>query len=176
MIYGLELTALTSLKIVFIYEAMKPGNILFPLRRLLEKLLSYLPEKVNLYVRKPLFSCLFCAGSLWTLFFTFNIIAFSWQYLFFIFQVAGLNYIISLPVHWFTDQAEKDLPTHNIIEAKQEQAVGIEKPKESKKVKPYHPDEFEQQVLRIKKPEDKTAIVKKPVKKPDLPFPNKKSK
>ncbi len=117
---------LIALKIAFVYGAMQPDNILFSLRRLLEKGLSYLPEKINLYLRKPLFDCMFCMSSFWGLVFFFVPLP---LWLDVILSIAGLNYLLSTIIHYYHDQAQKDLPAHKVIEAKQEKAVGIEKPK-----------------------------------------------
>jgi hypothetical protein len=90
----MEIVALTSLKIVFVWAAMKPGNILYFFRCVLEEGLLLLPVKVELQLRKPLFDCLFCMGGIWGLFFTWPLAELSWDYFFMILAVAGLNYLI----------------------------------------------------------------------------------
>ena len=125
--YGLERTILTSLAICFLYEAYKPGMIFFPVRRLMEKALSYLPEKVNLYVRNPLFDCVVCMASVYGILFTVDIITFSFHYLLFLFQIGGLNFLLSLFIRFFHDAAEKDLSIHDVIEEKEAAKVFDEK-------------------------------------------------
>ena len=87
---------------------MKPGNILFPLRQFFDWALHWLPEKVDLYLRKPLYDCVFCMGSLWGMAFTTRYFALTIDYLFLLLQVAGLNYIIASILRWYHDQAEKE--------------------------------------------------------------------
>lgn len=103
----MELTFLTSLKIVFVYAAMKEGMILFPLRRLFESMLSLAPASINFFLRKPLFDCLFCMSSIWGIIFTYFAFDFTLQYLFLILQVAGLNYLLSIAIQWFNQQIGK---------------------------------------------------------------------
>jgi len=126
-VYGLERTILTSLAICFLYEAYKPGMIFFPIRRLMEKALSFLPEKVNLYIRNPLFDCVVCMSSVYGILFTVNIITLSFQYLLFLFQIGGLNFLLSLFIRFFHDTAEKDLVVHEKIERKEEDKVDVPK-------------------------------------------------
>ena len=122
---NLIVTILTSLKIFFAYGAMKPGNILFPLRQFFDWALHWLPEKVDLYLRKPLYDCVFCMGSLWGMAFTTRYFALTIDYLFLLLQVAGLNYIIASILRWYHDQAEKeeDEQAHKEIEKKEDAAT-----------------------------------------------------
>lgn len=121
--YGIEKVTLTSLAVVFAYASMKPGMVFFFVRRFWEKLLSFLPERVNLYLRKPLFECLTCCSSVYGILFSLNVFSVSVDYLLFLFQVAGLDYLISVIINFFHDKAEEDLPIHHIIEAKEEKAI-----------------------------------------------------
>lgn len=121
--YGLERVILTSLAVCFMYIAMKPGMIFFPLRLLFEKLLELLPIKMNLYLRHPFFNCIICMSSVYGILFTIDIFSFSWQYLLFIFQVGGLNFILSLFIHFFHDRAEEDVFIHKKITTKEEEKV-----------------------------------------------------
>lgn len=114
-IYNIQLTVLTSLKVVFIYAAMKPGMIFHPLRLFFDWCLKPFPVKWQLYLAKPLYDCLVCQASFWTIIFTLNIFSVSIGYLFFLFQVGGLNFILSLWIHWSHDQAKKDEPYHDEI-------------------------------------------------------------
>lgn len=118
---NLEVTILTSLKIAFMYAAMKPDMIFYPLRLFFEWILKPLPIKVQLYLSKPLFDCIVCMGSFWTIVFTLNIFSFSLEYLMFLFQVAGLNYLISTVIRFFHDQAEKDEVYHEELLKKEEE-------------------------------------------------------
>src|SRR5437870_6419472 len=103
---GIEKVILTSLAIVFVYASMQPGMVFFFIRKFFERLLSYLPEKVNLYLRKPLFDCLTCCSSIYGILFSLHYFSISFNYLLFLFQVAGLNFIFSLFMRYFNDKAE----------------------------------------------------------------------
>jgi hypothetical protein len=94
MPYQLFILALiTSLKIVFVYACYQEGMFLFPLRRLMDKVISYLPAKVYLWIRKPLFYCLTCMSSVYGILFTYKLASFTWEYLQFLFIIGGFNYL-----------------------------------------------------------------------------------
>jgi hypothetical protein len=88
------LALITSLKIVFVWAAMQEGMILYFVRRLIDWMITALPANVYLWIRKPLYNCLFCMASVWGFIFSFEIASFSWYYFEFLMTIAGLNYII----------------------------------------------------------------------------------
>jgi hypothetical protein len=90
----LSLAIITSLKILFVFAAMKEGMILFSLRRIIDWMIDPLPVGVFLWLRKPLYDCLFCMSSVWGIIFTYQYAAFAWHYLTLLFAVGGINYII----------------------------------------------------------------------------------
>jgi hypothetical protein len=96
------LALITSLKIVFVWAAMQEGMILFFLKRLIDWIIVWLPAKVYLWIRKPLYNCLFCMASFWGYIFSFEVASFSWYYLEFLMTVAGINYLIQ----WFITATE----------------------------------------------------------------------
>jgi hypothetical protein len=110
--YSLELSIITSLKVIFIYTAMKPGMILDFLPRFYDWLLHFLPAKAELYLRKPLYDCLFCCSSVYGILFTYQYFSFTVPYLFLILQAAGINYLVATVINWFHDQEEKNEKYH----------------------------------------------------------------
>lgn len=90
----LESAIITSLKILFVYAAMRQGMILFPVRRVIDWIIEPLPPKLYLWIRKPLYDCLFCMSSVWGFIFSYNVAAFHWYYLHYLLVIAGINYII----------------------------------------------------------------------------------
>jgi hypothetical protein len=94
--FNLEATILVSLKILFVYGAMKEGMILFKLRQFFDLILSPLPANIRLSLMHPLYNCLFCMSSFWGIIFTLYHFELSFAYLFFLLQIAGINYLLSL--------------------------------------------------------------------------------
>ncbi|HRH61220.1 MAG TPA: hypothetical protein PL045_11650 [Chitinophagaceae bacterium] len=83
--------------------------ILYPLRELLEKICESLPPEINLWLRKPLFECLFCMSSVWGILFTIPIFSFTWHYITMLFALAGFNYIVQLIIsHYGPADIEKN--------------------------------------------------------------------
>jgi hypothetical protein len=64
-----QLVIYTSMKIFFVWAAMQRGMVLYPLRIIIEKMISIFPATIFLLLRKPLFDCLFCMSSFWGTFF-----------------------------------------------------------------------------------------------------------
>jgi hypothetical protein len=85
----------TSLMITFMWGAMQVGMIFFWLTQLIDRGLSNLPIKMHLWLRKPLYDCLFCMSSFWGILFTFKYFSFSFNYLFLLLTIGGINYLIS---------------------------------------------------------------------------------
>lgn len=120
----LTLIIITSFKIVFVYGAMQPDMILYPLRLLFEKILNKLPLTFEQYAKKPLFDCLFCMASVWGIVFT--ITELDWQfsfsffisYLFLLFGIAGCNYMLALLISY----------VHTYVESTEERIVEINAP------------------------------------------------
>ena len=105
----LQLAILTSLKILFVHAAMKEGMILFWLRRIIDSVLQPLPVLLQLWIRKPLYECLFCMSSVWGMLFTIDLWSLTWEYLQFLMAVAGVDYIIQ----WLVmDEKEEDHGLH----------------------------------------------------------------
>lgn len=90
----IQLIAITSLKIVFMWAAMRPGMVFYPLRLMIDSLLMQLPTTAMLYARKPLYDCLFCMSSVWGFLFTVHVAELSMAYLTMLLAVGGLNYLI----------------------------------------------------------------------------------
>jgi hypothetical protein len=104
----LEAAAICSLKILFVWAAMQPGMILFPLRWVLEGMISFLPVRVMLWVRKPLFDCLFCMSSVWGFLFSIDQASLSFGYLVFLFTVGGINYLVETGIVALTKEEVPD--------------------------------------------------------------------
>lgn len=90
----LELAFITSLKVVFVWAAMQEGMILHWLRRLIDWMISPLPPKVFLWLRKPMYDCLFCCSSVYGLLFTWYYEMTILEHIELIITVSGINYII----------------------------------------------------------------------------------
>lgn len=92
----LSTVIITSLAIAALhYMIIWEGMFLFPLK----KHLQHLP----LLIRKPLFECLFCMGSIWgaiSLFFVFKL-QFNEYFILCLFAIAGMNLLIELFVTLF---------------------------------------------------------------------------
>ena len=99
----LMVVVLTSLKVVFAYGALQQDEVLFWLRKLLERFVALFPVKVQFYLRKPLFACMFCMSSVWGITFVFLPLP---LWLDIILSVAGLNYLFSALVGFL--HTEKD--------------------------------------------------------------------
>jgi hypothetical protein len=107
----LEAVLLVALKVVFVYGAMQEDEVLFPLRRLLEKIVALFPAKYQFYLRKPLFGCMFCMSSVWGITFTFLSLP---LWIDIVLSVAGVNYLISALVgylHKAKNTAEEKITT-----------------------------------------------------------------
>lgn len=87
---------ITSLTIAALhYMIVWEGMILYPLNKHLQRL--------PLLIRKPLFECLFCMGSIWgaiSLFFVFKL-QFNEYFILCLFAIAGMNLLIELFVTLF---------------------------------------------------------------------------
>lgn len=69
----LQLVILLSLVITGIYTAFQQGNVLGWLRIICANFLDkILGKKLSRYVQKPLWDCLPCMGSVWTIVFTWH--------------------------------------------------------------------------------------------------------
>ena len=92
----LSTVIITSLSIAALhYMIIWEGMILYPLKKHLQKL--------PLLIRKPLFECLFCMGSIWgaiSLFFVFKL-QFNEYFILCLFAIAGMNLLIELFVTLF---------------------------------------------------------------------------
>ena len=104
----MEIIFTTSLKILFVWAAMQPGMILYPIRWLMDQLLYLLPIKIMLYSRKPLYDCMFCMASVWGFVFTREYWALSWDYFNLLFAIAGLNYIIEFLIDSIKNAGKKE--------------------------------------------------------------------
>lgn len=103
----LTLVILTSLKCLFVYEAMKEGNALSWLRILFINLLMHMPLWFEQYARKPLFDCLFCFSSVYGILFTLPYFSLTWGYLTLLFAIGGVNYLIGTFIgfiHWLMEK------------------------------------------------------------------------
>jgi hypothetical protein len=110
---SLALIAVTSLKIFFMYVAMKEGMIFHIIPRLFEKLWAALPAKnwaltLACYARKPLYGCSICMASIWGTIFTISRFSLTWDYLLFLFAVGGLNYIIDSLIAKSKDEGKEN--------------------------------------------------------------------
>lgn len=98
----IECVVLVSLMITGIYVSFQDGNILSPVRVFVANGLDkFLGKKWSRVIQKPLWDCLACMASLWTIALTqrFDIGL--------ILAVAGLNALID---KWFTDEEEVRYP------------------------------------------------------------------
>lgn len=89
---------------------MQPGHILHPLCIAINRAIDWLPPAIYLHLRKPLTECLFCMSSVWGIVFTLQYAAFTWQYLAFLFAVAGVNYLLATLIgfiHWLQEEEEE---------------------------------------------------------------------
>jgi hypothetical protein len=100
----LTVVILVSLKILFMYGAMKEDEVLYPLRKILENFVSLFPVKIQFYLRKPLFDCVFCMSSVWGLTFVFVPLP---LWIDIILSVAGLNYLWSSVIGYLHEAKEQ---------------------------------------------------------------------
>jgi len=89
-----ELALGVSIMITAIWGMMKSGNFLYPLRWLIDSIIEWLPPKIFLYVRKPLYDCLFCMSSIWGIVFTFWWDIGLIEHCLLLLKIAGINYLI----------------------------------------------------------------------------------
>jgi len=123
MEFSLELTLLTSLKIIFMYGAMKPGMVFDFLPRVFDWVLHWLPMEAQLYLKKPLYDCVFCMASVWGLLFTYQYFEITVDYVFLILQVGGVNYLVATIIGWYHDQEEKNERLHEQALFKEKEAT-----------------------------------------------------
>ena len=88
------------------WAAMQNGMILFKLRCLLETLIFILPTNIYLWLRKPLFDCLFCMSSIWGFVFTLQVFSFSQKYLYLLLVIGGINYLLQLIINKLLNEGD----------------------------------------------------------------------
>lgn len=106
----LVLIIITSLKILFVYQAMQEGNVLHWLYRGIHKVIGLLPTDVYMWVRKPLADCYLCMASVYGILFTLPYFSFTWHYLTTLFAICGMNYLIGSImgfIHWLMEETEQ---------------------------------------------------------------------
>jgi hypothetical protein len=77
-----------SLSITAIHVAFAEGNVLSPVRVAIANILDKISLKASRYIQKPLWDCLPCMASVWTIVLTLTIQPFL------ILAVCGLNVIV----------------------------------------------------------------------------------